>query len=847
MNPDSSDSINHIPSKIGHYQIRESLGSGSSSTVYKAYDSRLSRFVAIKLLHAYEHNVNEGNVSAPEAKTLASIHHNHVVAIYDVVSFRAQTALVMEYLPGETLADRMIAKPPDLRASLIYALEIAKGLHAIHQAGLVHQDIKAENILFDENDSLKIGDLGIAKPVEQSTESLMAGSIHSLSPEQVKREHISSSSDLFSLGVLLYQMLAKRHPFSASCSRAPTIDTATDEDLRLHTLDNILHAFPEPPRTGHERIDHLVMRLLSKSPEQRVESAQSLAMQLKSILNTELSPHGNITLAQDNPSLEIARATLQLKQETKVKRYKWFSLLILLGVAIGSIWIAWPTQVRYVAVLNPQVSSGESIPDIALIQASVSQATIKVIQALNDTKIVAADEIERLSQAPEKIEKIKQITAADEVFLTRLDCLPAKCAVTFSRWEGTPAVLMVQEHMQISTDRLLTINDDIQLFLTKWLAGENKRSIASPELDEERFRSFLALRSRYQMREVALADYIVGLESFSGLSCESEEICYALLQAYRKQFVSQREGAWLDKARELVATTNRITNKISLSMAEIELSAQNYSQADEWLNSLESKHSLDDSVKSLRARWYFSQGLTVKGIALLSDLIEERPSAKHLFNYALMLFKLGETDESIVVINDLLQRVPDHIKALELYAILQFYRGDWNEVISAYNNLLALNQLKNPNTQSNLGFSYLMVNDSANALKHLQSAYDLSPSNPQILINLADAHSILGDKQRAKQHYQKAIELVNQLSSKTNNDILTLAQALVHVNRRSEARSELLKVESQSPQDPFTIYYISLVYAILGEVSTASAYKTAALEAGIPEQWYDLVWFNQIN
>ncbi|REL27206.1 hypothetical protein DXX93_11930 [Thalassotalea euphylliae] len=818
-----------VPSgEIGHYQIESILGKGSSSTVFKAFDPRLSRKVAIKLLHAYE----QDDV-LQEAKRVASIHDPHVVTIYDVVMYQSQTALVMEYLPGETLADRLASSHPDLKSALSYALEIAKGLHAIHQVGLVHQDVKAENCFFDENQCLKVGDLGIAKPIHQQSPSPMAGSVYSLSPEQIQQTHIGISSDLFSLGVLLYQMLMHRHPFA-------------EQNNSKQTLDNILNSTPAEPKTGYERIDSLVLKLLNKTPEHRPQSAQQVITTIKSVLNTELSPFGNITISQDNPALEAARVKLEYKNKAKSNTRKGLAFVTTFMLLALIAWFVWPPTPRYIAVLDPIVLSGDDHPDIPLIKASINQATIQVIQSLEQNSMVAADEVSPLSGKPANIKQIQQVTAADEVLFTQLDCLTSQCAVTFSLWQGTPAVLVDQQQVQVPTDRLLYISDLIHSFLTPWLDGDKDSRM--PASDEQSFRTFLGLKQAFQNNELSLMHYIDSLEALAEGECRYEEICHILLEAYSKQFYRQRDTAWLEKARELVSSaensTENLTNRMMISIAALEIRAQNFDEADQWLTRLENKYRVDDSVKSLRARWYFSQGIIVKGRNLLSDLIKERPAAKHLFNYALMLFKSGELADASATLDKLFVRVPDHTKGLELYGVLRHYEGDWRGVISTYQQLIAMNQGNNPITQSNIGFAYTMQNDSENALKHLRKAHKLSPSNPQILINLADAESIFGDKQLAFSYYETVIKQISQLPKKTQNDTLTLAQALAHTNKYDEAQLELLKVERDTIEDPYTYYYLCLIYSLLGDTSTASAYKTKALDSGIAITWFDLAWFN---
>lgn len=810
--------------KIGHYDVHSKIGEGSSSTVYKAFDQRVSRWVAIKVLHYQDHDD-----IVREARLLASIHHPHVVTLLDVESFDCQTALVMEYLDGKTLAERITKAPLTRHQILEYALEIAKGLHAIHKAGLVHQDLKAENIYFDSENRLKIGDLGIAKAITEQSPTLTAGSVLALSPEQIQQGHVGVSSDLFSLGVLMYCMVMQAHPFG------------NDRSATKNIVENIVSKTPQPLNSGCRELDELIVKLLNKAPDGRPQSAMVVISQLKQILAKD---QFNQTLSFDKSTFEST--SYKGTNRTVKHRIFWLFMGIVITVLCTVGWLKWytlPDEPHYVAVLRPDVYSNSEIVDLPLIQASVYQASLQVFNDLDSVKMVAADEVDGFSQTPENIREIKNVTASDEVFYTQMDCQKSQCAIIFSRWQGDPIVLTDQQHMQIPTDRLLFINDSVQRFLQNWLGNKLETEIISSFQSESVMRQIITTRIAYQTKQITLSEYVNTLESIPNNKCSVGEICSFLLQAYRAKYSLKKESIWLEKASELVANTSEPSNQLIYYLAEFYLSAQQFDDADRLLKQLEMNHSVDELIKSLRARWFFSQGLTVKGKALLSELVEERPGAKHLFNYALMLFKTGEMDGSHEVLDTLFQRVPNHIKGLELNGILEYYNGNWEKVIATYETLISLNRGDTPITQSNIGFAYMMRSEGQLALMHLRRAYELSPDNPQVLINLADAEKLYGDETRANQYYQQVISNVSMIEKRAKIDSLVLAQAYAHTNQRKLAEDVLWDIERHAIQDPSTFYYLSLVYSLLGEDSAARSYHIKAVDNGVPAEWFDMVWF----
>ena len=261
------------------YELRTLLGSGGMADVYLAADEVLGREVALKLLKGrYAENEEFVERFRREAKSAAALSSPYIVPIFD----RGETDdgtyyITMEYLPGGTLKERITATDP-LRpqAAVEVALQVAKAIKTAHVRGVVHRDIKPRNILLADSDHVKVADFGIARAVEATTISRtgdILGSAKYMSPEQAAGEQVGPASDLYSMGVVLYEMLTGRVPFE--------IETPADVPIR--------HAVTTPRRPKEvnpevsEELDALTMRLLATSPEDRYRSADELIEELQRV------------------------------------------------------------------------------------------------------------------------------------------------------------------------------------------------------------------------------------------------------------------------------------------------------------------------------------------------------------------------------------------------------------------------------------------------------------------------------------------------------------------------------------------------------------------------------------
>ena len=289
--------------RIGEYQVEDPLGAGGMGVVYRARDTKLNRPVAIKLLSDDLADAAARRRFQREAQTASSLNHPHIVTVYDVGEVDGRQYLVTEFVDGGTLKDWAQATKRTWPQIVELLTGVADGLAAAHAAGIVHRDIKPENILVANNGYAKLADFGLAKLWEApdsvaATRTLSAGhtrpgvivgTIAYMSPEQAAGQPVDARSDIFSFGVVLYELLAGRRPFEG----------ATDLE-RLQALVSR----PAPPLAESSQdlpadLTHLVEKALEKDPSERYQTARELVIDLRRLtrLTTSANPGTTATLA----------------------------------------------------------------------------------------------------------------------------------------------------------------------------------------------------------------------------------------------------------------------------------------------------------------------------------------------------------------------------------------------------------------------------------------------------------------------------------------------------------------------------------------------------------------------
>ncbi|MDH5405129.1 MAG: protein kinase [Candidatus Aminicenantes bacterium] len=257
------------------YEIIEELGRGGMGVVYKAEDTKLKRTVALKFLTPYALGSKEEKPRfVLEAQAAAALDHPHICTVYEIDEAEGQTFISMAYIDGQSLKEKIESGPLKLDEALNIAIQAAEGLQEAHEKGIVHRDIKSANIMVTERGKAKIMDFGLAKLAERTkitrTATIM-GTVSYMSPEQAKGEAVDQRTDIWSLGVVLYEMIAGQMPFKGEYEQG--------------AVYSILHETP-PPLTGLRtgvplELERIVNKCLEKEPSDRYQHADELIVDLR--------------------------------------------------------------------------------------------------------------------------------------------------------------------------------------------------------------------------------------------------------------------------------------------------------------------------------------------------------------------------------------------------------------------------------------------------------------------------------------------------------------------------------------------------------------------------------------
>jgi eukaryotic-like serine/threonine-protein kinase len=277
--------------RLGPYEIQSSVGAGGMGEVYRARDTRLDRTVAIKILPAAVSSDPDRLLRFQhEARILSTLNHPNVLAIFDVGEQNDVRYLVSEFLEGQSMREALAAGALPRRKATEYALEIAKGLAAAHEKGVVHRDLKPDNIFITGDDRVKILDFGLAKQTATesaadesptltvaapTTPGTVMGTVGYMSPEQVRGQTVDPRSDIFSFGAVLYEMISGKRAFSGESS-VETMNAILKEDV-AELSASAGHVSPG--------LDRIIRRCLEKT-ERRFQSASDLAFAIEALSAT---------------------------------------------------------------------------------------------------------------------------------------------------------------------------------------------------------------------------------------------------------------------------------------------------------------------------------------------------------------------------------------------------------------------------------------------------------------------------------------------------------------------------------------------------------------------------------
>ncbi|MBI9043952.1 MAG: serine/threonine protein kinase [Anaerolineaceae bacterium] len=293
---------NLIGHDIGRYHIVEKLGRGGMAAVYKAFDTHLERNIAIKvILPGHQHADQFLKRFDREAKTLAKLNHPNIVSILDYGDYQGMPYLVMEYISGGTLKERM-GQPLHYKDAIQLVLPIAEALSEAHQNNIIHRDIKPANILIDENGSPLLSDFGISKILESDSEAAALtgtgvgiGTPEYMAPEQGHGKKIDQRADIYALGIVFYELVTGKKPFQADTPMATLIKQLTEP---LPHPSQYIQGLPP-------LVEQVIFKSLTKNPDDRYQTMQDFTAALKRILKEKPLPPQVFEQTKDKQPVSI--------------------------------------------------------------------------------------------------------------------------------------------------------------------------------------------------------------------------------------------------------------------------------------------------------------------------------------------------------------------------------------------------------------------------------------------------------------------------------------------------------------------------------------------------------------
>ncbi|HET8674982.1 MAG TPA: serine/threonine-protein kinase, partial [Blastocatellia bacterium] len=421
-------------SALSHYRMVRKIGAGGMGEVYLAEDTKLDRQVALKILpEEFAKNDERMRRFVQEAKSASALNHPNIITIYEIGDTDNNHFIATEYIEGETLRHHNQHSRLKLREVLDILVQVASALSAAHQAGIIHRDIKPENIMLRPDGIVKVLDFGLAKLTEKqalSTDSAVAtisnkqtdpgtvmGTVQYMSPEQARGKQVDARTDVFSLGILLYEMVAGRAPFAGESSTDVLAAILDREPLPLVRFS------PDAP----QELQRIVSKMLRKERDERYQTMKDVLLDLRelrdelaleaklerSIRPTSSNAENRQTLIADAditndqrakatraaPVQTTSSAEYLVSQIQQHKRGAVFSLFILLAAAIGvGYWIignraAGTKQIESIAVMPFVNESGNS--EVEYLSDGMTETLIRSLSQLPNLNVKARSSVFR--------------------------------------------------------------------------------------------------------------------------------------------------------------------------------------------------------------------------------------------------------------------------------------------------------------------------------------------------------------------------------------------------------------------------------------------------------------------